>query len=106
VPDLCISIGLRSGKTFEYIGSTGRLKIPQEKFTRGTKGKVTIELQNIILNPGEYPLYFGLMGVNTKAYDIIDDLTLPLSIKENISIDNQDYMKTSSGFFTFDSKLI
>lgn len=79
ISGLYLSIGLRSGLTNEMVSSI-KHPISKNPLKAGTEGTVVVELPEIYIRPGEYPLYFWLGGHLTKAYDILDNITPPLVI--------------------------
>ncbi len=74
-------IALRSGLSREMM-TTVRHVVTTEPVTAGSRGTVIIDLPEVYIRPGEYPLYLHISeSVATKTnYDVLDDLTPPLVI--------------------------
>lgn len=101
VDNLTASIALRSGKSGELITSAGHW-ISQEGLPAEYSGSVVIEFPNVNLRPGDYPLYFWLGNRMRRAFDVVDDLTMPLIIHPD-----EDFIYTklgTTGFFNIESK--
>ncbi|HAY33507.1 MAG TPA: ABC transporter ATP-binding protein [Ignavibacteria bacterium] len=82
-------------------------ELSRNKMTPGQKGEVTVEIPDLKIKPGEYPLYFELTDLkyNNYAKDVIDDLTAPLEITEG---KNNLYFEDNkpSGYFRTESNLL
>jgi lipopolysaccharide transport system ATP-binding protein len=76
-----IVIALRSGISREIMTSV-RHVVTSDQVTPGSVGTVVIDLPDIYIRPGEYPLYMHISeAVPTRTnYDVLDDLTPPLVI--------------------------
>jgi lipopolysaccharide transport system ATP-binding protein len=76
-----IVIALRSGISREIMTSV-RHVVTTDQVTPGSSGTVIIDLPDIYIRPGEYPLYMHISeAVTTRTnYDVLDDLTPPLVI--------------------------
>ena len=84
--NIVITIGLKSGKTREFVTTTWH-EIKTGKLTISSTRSVIIEFPSINLRPGDYPLYFNIMryandieGIDTTSYDVVDDIISPLTI--------------------------
>jgi lipopolysaccharide transport system ATP-binding protein len=74
---------------------------------RGATGRVTVELPENPLRPGEYPLYFWLGRSPVQPFDVVDNLTAPLVIYSSRSADELGYDPTvPSGCFSVQSRLL
>lgn len=106
VDSLFIYIALRSGRSGELVTSV-RHPISEDSLPQGHSGTVTIEFPEVILRPGEYPLHFGLGNSRRQAYDIIDDLTIPLIISSNMDYEEMGFApSTNEGSFTIKSRML
>lgn len=78
---LAIYVALRSGITREIVTSVRHL-LTTEGVKAGTEGTVMVELPEVYIRPGEYPLYLHISeAFPTKVkFDVLDDLTAPLVI--------------------------
>jgi hypothetical protein len=76
-----IVVAMRSGLSREIVTSA-RHVVTTEQLPAGSQGTVVIDLPEIYIRPGEYPLYLHISeAVPTKTnYDVLDDLTPPLVI--------------------------
>jgi lipopolysaccharide transport system ATP-binding protein len=76
-----IVVALRSGLSREIVTSA-RHVVTTDQLPAGARGSVVIDLPEIYIRPGEYPLYLHISeAVPTKTnYDVLDDLTPPLVI--------------------------
>jgi len=105
---LAVYIALRSNITREIITSV-RQVISEDIVNSNTKGTVIVELPNISIRPGEYPLYLQIGSIDPKVqcFDVLDDLTAPLIItcRENTEYADFDSLKPI-GYFSIPSKLI
>jgi lipopolysaccharide transport system ATP-binding protein len=82
VEDLYALVALRSGQSADFV-TTVRQRLSAKPLPGGTKGEITIEVPNLPVRPGLYPLYFWLGDGQSKPYDVIDDLTQPLDMSLN-----------------------
>jgi lipopolysaccharide transport system ATP-binding protein len=101
VQGLSVFIGVRSSMTREYVTSV-HYSISAANLKPGTTGMIEIELPEINLLPGEYPLYIWIGGKGKFEHDVLDDLTAPLTI---ICQDGHEH-EPSSGFFMLPSRLV
>ena len=78
---VAIVIALRSGLSREMMTSV-RHVVTTDPVAAGSRGTVIIDLPEVYIRPGEYPLYLHISeSVATKTnYDVLDDLTPPLVI--------------------------
>lgn len=76
-----VVVALRSGLSREIVTSA-RHVVTTDQLAAGSRGTVVIDLPEIYIRPGEYPLYLHISeAVPTKTnYDVLDDLTPPLVI--------------------------
>ena len=76
-----IVVALRSGMSREIVTSA-RHVVTTEQLEPGVQGTVMVDLPDVYLRPGEYPLYLHVSeAVQSPAkYDVLDDLTPPLVI--------------------------
>jgi lipopolysaccharide transport system ATP-binding protein len=76
-----VVVALRSGLSREIVTSA-RHVVTTDQLPAGARGSVVIDLPEIYIRPGEYPLYLHISeAVPTKTnYDVLDDLTPPLVI--------------------------
>jgi lipopolysaccharide transport system ATP-binding protein len=104
---VAISIILRSGITREFVTSVMHI-VAKGKVVAGTMGKIVIELPDIYIRPGEYPLYLHLSdaAISPTSVDVLDDLTAPLLITagDKVRHDNFDPSRPS-GYFSLPSRL-
>ena len=79
---LAVFVGLRSGVSRELLTSA-RHVVTDSTVTAGTTGTVVVELPELNLRPGEYPIYLhvGESIESPTNYDVLDDLTPPLVIE-------------------------
>lgn len=106
VEDLSVKVLLRSGKTHEPVTSA-RHVVAKHRILEGAEGILKIELPDLNLRPGEYPLYFWLGDSDGRAFDVVDDLTAPLVIFADSEVhDIYDFDPSrSSGFFNIESRM-
>ncbi len=78
---VAIVLALRSGLSREIVTSA-RHVVTSGPLPAGIRGTVMIELPDIYIRPGEYPLYLhiGEATPSKTNYDVLDDLTPPLVI--------------------------
>jgi lipopolysaccharide transport system ATP-binding protein len=78
---LKVAIALRSGLTRETVTSFEHI-LSEKRIPTGSEGSVELELTNIYIRPGEYPLYFHISNQHSAeiTMDVVDDLTAPLTI--------------------------
>jgi len=106
VDGLFVGIFLRSGISREFVTSV-RYLISDKKTCSGYIGSAVVEFPNVNLRPGEYPLYFQLADGPNRALDVVDDLTLPLTIYADKAFDELGFEPARpSGFFNIESRMI
>jgi len=78
---LAVVVALRSGMSRELVTSA-RHVITSDTVLPGTASTVVIELPDIYIRPGEYPLYLHASEATQSPtnYDVLDDLTPPLVV--------------------------
>ncbi len=78
---IAVVVALRSGVSRDLITSA-RHVVTTDLVPPGATGTVSVDLPEVYIRPGEYPIYFHLSeSVQTKTnYDVLDDLTPPLVI--------------------------
>jgi lipopolysaccharide transport system ATP-binding protein len=87
--------------------TTAHHRLSDGPLPRGATGRVTVELPENPLRPGEYPLYFWLGRSSVQAFDVVDNLTPPLVIYSSRSADELGYDPTvPSGCFSVRSRLL
>jgi lipopolysaccharide transport system ATP-binding protein len=106
IQGLIISISLRSGKTREIITSDKHV-LSKKMIKQGTNGSVTIEWPNTNICPGEYPFYFHICPFEGRSmdFDVLDDLTSPLIILDEIVTKDPDSSR-KFGYFSLPSTLV
>ena len=106
VGELQVSVALRSGKTRE-VTTSARHIISRQRLEAGQAGTVVIEFPNANVRPGEYPLYFWLGNGRAQAYDVVDDLTLPLMITTHLEFEDLGYdPSVPVGFYDIASRRV
>lgn len=108
IQGLKVYIGLRSGLTGETVTSINHL-ISSDKIASGTTGIVKIDLPDIYIRPGEYPLYIHISGaVPTETnFEVLDDLTPPLVVSAGDLRQHSNFDATQpTGSFSIPSCLI
>jgi hypothetical protein len=105
---LQVYVGLRSGSTREMVTSV-RHVLTKETLAPGTGGIVTVELPDVYIRPGEYPLYLQIKErVHTKTnFDVLDDLTAPVVITGGSISEGDDcdpYYPV--GYFSIPSRIV
>jgi lipopolysaccharide transport system ATP-binding protein len=78
---LAVFVGIRSGASRELLTSV-RHVVTETRVVPGTSCTVLVDLPDLNLRPGEYPLYLhaGEAIDSPVNYDVLDDLTPPLVI--------------------------
>jgi lipopolysaccharide transport system ATP-binding protein len=105
VPELLVSVALRSGLSSEII-TTVRHVVSAQPIEAGTSGTAIIELPDIYIRPGEYPLYYWLGDSLARPFDVVDDLTAPLAIAVDQESQSSDFVASSPvGYFSIPSRL-
>jgi hypothetical protein len=99
---------LRSGMSRELVTSARHL-ITEADVKPGSTATVIVDLPNVYIRPGEYPLYLHVSESqqSPKNYDVLDDLTPPLVIVAGSRIlhDNFDPSRPL-GVFSLPSKMM
>jgi lipopolysaccharide transport system ATP-binding protein len=105
---LAIFVALRSGLSREIITSA-RHVVTEATVPPGTESTVVVDLPNVYIRPGEYPLYLHVSesSQSPRNYDVLDDLTPPLVIVPGTRImhDNFDPSRPL-GVFSLPSRMI
>jgi len=90
VPELLVAVGLRSSLSGEFV-TTVRHVVSNTPLEAGTENDVTIECPEIMIRPGQYPLYFWLGNSVTQPFDVVDDVTAPLVITSRATQEHLDF---------------
>jgi lipopolysaccharide transport system ATP-binding protein len=90
IPELLVAVGLRSSLSGEFV-TTVRHVVSNTPLEAGTENDVTIECPEIMIRPGQYPLYFWLGNSMTQPFDVIDDVTAPLVIISRATLGHLDF---------------
>lgn len=104
---LTVTVALLSGLSREGVVLAHHV-LTENELLPGDTGEMVVEFPELDIKQGEYPLYFELRDAkyNDFSKDVIEDLTLPLVIRRNIS-DKEEYMPSKpSGFFTVPTRLL
>jgi len=105
---LAIFVGLRSGLSRELITSA-RHVLTDSIVQPGTTSTVVVDLPEVYVRPGEYPLYLHVSEAlqSPRDYDVLDDLTPPLVIVPGTRImhDNFDPSRPL-GVFSLPSRIM
>jgi lipopolysaccharide transport system ATP-binding protein len=107
IQGLAVYIGLRSSLSGNTVTSVRRL-ISSDRIAAGTTGTVIIELPDIYIRPGEYPLYLHISGAipNETNFDVLDDLTPPLVVAVGENQQQDDFEITKPvGYFSIPARL-
>lgn len=105
---LTIYIAIRSELTKEIVTSVQHTLFT-EKLTAGTHGTIIIDLPDIYIRPGDYPLYFHVSDaeMTSTSVDVLDDLTEPLVICADDKKSYDNYIPArSKGCFSIPSTVI
>ncbi len=106
VDELYCSIVLRSSRTGEVVTSATNL-LSKEPLQAGYKASTVIEFPQANLRPGEYPLAFWLGNHLVQAYDVVEELTLPLMISTEQEFEQVGFNPTYPiGFYTINSAVL
>jgi lipopolysaccharide transport system ATP-binding protein len=92
------AIMFHSGRTREALAMV-RHAISRTPLRCGDRGTFTVVVPDIRLRSGSFPLYFWLGDDVARAYDVVDDMTLPLSM---YSLQDD----SSAGVFAIESNVI
>src|SRR5512141_804509 len=78
---LAVFVALRSGLSREIITSARHI-VTESPVEPGTTSTVVLDLPEVYIRPGEYPLYLHVSEAiqSPRNYDVLDDLTPPLVI--------------------------
>ncbi|HMS32660.1 MAG TPA: ABC transporter ATP-binding protein [Ignavibacteria bacterium] len=101
-------VALLSGLSRECL-TLANFELTKNKIPPGTSGEVEVELPDLYIKPGEYPLYFELIDSEFNSYskDVLDDLTAPLIIKGGDRLKSSDFHPDiPSGFFAIPSRIV
>lgn len=105
VPRMDVFVGLRSGKSGEFVTSA-RHEVAGADLRADHSGTIVLELPAITLRPGEYLLYFWLGASSSEPFDVVDDLTAPLTVvpekHQSVIFDHSENI----GFFDVQSRLV
>jgi lipopolysaccharide transport system ATP-binding protein len=105
---LAVFVGLRSGMSRELITSA-RHVVSESTINPGTESTVIVDLPNVYIRPGEYPLYLHVSESlqSPRNYDVLDDLTPPLVIVPGTRIMHDNFDPTRPlGVFSLPSRMI
>jgi lipopolysaccharide transport system ATP-binding protein len=103
IPELRVSVALRSGLTGEIVTTTRHI-ISSSPIRSATEGSITIELPNVQIRPGTYPLYFWLGNSLAQPFDVVDDVTAPLVVTAGRTHNSLDLDTASPvGYFSVPS---
>jgi lipopolysaccharide transport system ATP-binding protein len=104
---VAVFVGIRSGLSRELLTSA-RHVVTEEKVKAGTASTVIVDLPELNLRPGEYPLYLhvGEAGEGTSSYDVLDDLTPPLVMVAGAATASDNFDSSRPvGVFSIPSKM-
>jgi len=104
---LKVAIALRSGSSKNVVTSIEHI-LSENEIPAGTEGVVEIELKDVYIRQGEYPLYFHISDKESRelTMDVIDDVTAPLMIYTGEKLFNNYDPLTVGGYFSIPSKII
>ena len=105
---LAIFVALRSGLSREIITSA-RHVVTEATVPPGTESTVVVDLPNVYIRPGEYPLYLHVSesSQSPRNYDVLDDLTPPLVIVPGTRIMHDKFDPSRPlGVFSLPSRMI
>jgi lipopolysaccharide transport system ATP-binding protein len=98
-------IALRGGVMNDTLTDL-RYPISETILKAGTAGEIQIELPEIALRPGEYPLYFALANAGSD-FDIVDNLSAPLIINSTKSPGELGFDPSKlCGYFTLKNRRV
>ncbi len=100
---IALYIALRSGINGDIVTSVRHI-ISKDLIPAKTEGAIILELPDINLRPGEYPIYFHISELygSMTNFDVLDDLTAPLIVVDG----NKPDMSQLKGYFSVASKII
>jgi len=106
IDNLIFVFALNSGLSRECL-TLVQFDLSEKKMLPGLTGEVIVEIPELKIKPGEYPLYFELTDFNHNSFtkDVIDDLTAPLEIIEKKSKTDTG-RPTISGYFKSEASLL
>jgi len=105
---ITVHVELRSGITREIVTSVKHV-LSSASVVPGAKGEIVVELPDIYIRPGHYPLYLALSDndISSGSIDILDDLTAPLIVTADGSVQHANFDPARpSGYFSLPSRLI
>jgi len=106
VDELFVVVALKSGWTADVVTSIRHL-VSDRKLCRGGSGSVVLELPDPAIRPGRYPLYLWLGDGFAHAYDVVDDLTAPLTIVTEAGFERLGFDPSShSGLVSVPSRVV
>jgi len=106
IEGLAVALFIRSGNG-DMVTSVRHL-LSSVSFPASSRGMVVIELPDIYIRPGEYPLYIHISGAvpNEFNFDVLDDLTPPLVVTVGDK-EHPDFDATRPvGYFSVPSRVI
>ncbi|HRG90635.1 MAG TPA: ABC transporter ATP-binding protein [Chitinophagales bacterium] len=97
---LIAAVAFMSNVSNEVITKTEYFELDKKNFEPNEIAKFTITVNNLILNPGTYPLYFWLGNnlIDPNPFDVVDKATVDIIIKRT-AIENPP------GFVSLESSL-
>jgi lipopolysaccharide transport system ATP-binding protein len=104
---LTIVVALRSGMSRELVTSARHL-VTTAPIPQGETATVEIDLPNVYIRPGEYPLYLHASEAvqSPLNYDVLDDLTPPLVISAGARSPHDNFDPTQPyGVFSLPSRM-
>ncbi|MFZ1322147.1 MAG: ABC transporter ATP-binding protein [Ignavibacteria bacterium] len=106
IDNLIFVFALNSGLSRECL-TLIQFDLSENKMLPGQTGEVIVEIPELKIKPGEYPLYFELTDFKHNSYtkDVIDDLTAPLEIIEK-KTDTDPGRPKVSGYFDSEASLV
>jgi len=105
VDNLFVSVALRSGRSGEFVTDAWH-PVSREPLSPGYADTVVIEFPKANLRPGNYPLYFWLGNRRGQPFDVVDDLTAPLTIYTDRDYEDLGFDPMQAvGFFNIESQI-
>ena len=106
VDELKVVVGLRSSLTGDIV-TTVRHTVFDCPAQAGTVASITVELPEITIRPGQYPLYFWLGDDLTRPFDVVDDLTAPLVVSIGPETSDLGFVAEAPiGYFSIPSRVL
>jgi lipopolysaccharide transport system ATP-binding protein len=105
---LAIFVGLRSGLSRELVTSA-RHVLTESVIQPGTTSTIVVDLPEIYIRPGEYPLYLHVSEAlqSPRDYDVLDDLTPPLVVVPGTRIMHENFDPSRPlGVFSLPSRIM